>query len=122
MRIIVTETTQRHGKFNAHLEGGTHLTTSTQPFFDSARELLRRGYHPNTPIAMRHHGSATDSLTSAIGDAAKLIAHDGRFIPGPRCQKRRSKLEGLSPVHKTGGPSGGDRAQPIFAISEAASG
>jgi hypothetical protein len=31
MRIIVTETTQRHGKFHAHLEGGTKLKDMCGP-------------------------------------------------------------------------------------------
>jgi hypothetical protein len=56
---------------------------------------------------MRHHGSATDSLTSTIGDAAKLIAHDGRFIAWTPLPKEASKPEGLSPVAQNGWTLGG---------------
>jgi hypothetical protein len=47
------------------------VVDSHQPFLDGARELLQRGYDPETILVMRHAGSKTDSLRGKIGEAAK---------------------------------------------------
>ena len=53
MHIIVTETTQRRGKYHAQL-----CEPTRQPLLDGARELLGRGVDPQTPLVMRRAGSA----------------------------------------------------------------
>lgn len=48
------------------------LTRATrQPFFDGARELLKRGIDPDTPLISRHEGSQTIALQSTVGEAAR---------------------------------------------------
>lgn len=66
------------GRYQARLDDGSELVKSSrQPFLDGARELLRRGIDPVTPIVMRRPGSATDALRSTIGAAAKLTVDEG---------------------------------------------
>jgi hypothetical protein len=60
------------------------LTTSHQPFLDSARQLLAQGVDPDTVLAMRHEGKDHDALRGRLGDLAKLTvseASDGRSLP-----------------------------------------
>lgn len=69
---------KRAGIYQAHLGG--HLVCATrQPFYDSARVLLRAGYHPWLLLSMRHEGSSRRSLTSTIGAAATLTVRESAF-------------------------------------------
>ena len=60
------------GQYDGYL--GTRLLVcgSRQPFLDSCRELLRLGFDPAATAVMQRIGSATESLRSRIGAAAKL--------------------------------------------------
>ena len=75
--IVIEETSQRRGKFSAHLlDGRKLLSSSRQPLLDAARVLLAEGIPPETPIAMQHKGSATIAMTSTVGEAAKLTVKE----------------------------------------------
>ena len=75
--IVIAETSQRRGKFSAHLPDGRELLSSSrQPLLDAARVLLAEGIPPETPIAMQHKGSATIALSSTVGEAAKLTVKE----------------------------------------------
>ena len=77
LRIVIEETSQRRGKFSAHLPDGCKLLSSSrQPLLDAARVLLAEGIPPETPIAMQHKGSATIAMTSTVGAAAKLTVKE----------------------------------------------
>ncbi|WP_336486483.1 hypothetical protein [Methylobacterium nigriterrae] len=106
MPITIIELTVRpnprgYGQPSVYL-GGTFLCTVRQPFFDGARELLRRGYSPDTLLTMRHQGSAHRSFVPIpIGQAAKLTVvendTDGlrvtRYEPYPlKTERKREKL------------------------------
>ena len=84
--IVVAETSQRRGKFSAHLgDDRKLLSSSRQPLLDVARVLLAEGIPPETPIAMQHKGSAIIAMTSTVGEAAKLTVKEGPV--GPRFRK-----------------------------------
>jgi hypothetical protein len=51
--VITVKPVDRYGTFDAYL-GERLLTTSHQPFLDSARVLLAEGIDPATPMVMRH--------------------------------------------------------------------
>src|SRR6516164_6662934 len=70
--MIVIEEYKRRGRFDAYLEDSRWLCRSATPLLDASRKLLAEGLPPETPIAMRHKNSATVSLRSTIGAAAKL--------------------------------------------------
>ena len=84
--IVIEETSQRRGKFSAHLlDGRKLLSSSRQPLLDAARVLLAQGIPPETPLAMQHKGSATIAMTSTVGEAAKLTVEEEPG--GPRFRK-----------------------------------
>ena len=86
--IVIEETSQRRGKFSAHLLDGRKLLSSNrQPLLDAARVLLAQGIPPETPLAMQHKGSATIAMTSTVGEAAKLTVEEEPG--GPRFRKWR---------------------------------
>jgi len=85
--IVIEETSQRRGKFSAHLlDGRKLLSSSRQPLLDAARDLAQ-GILPETPLAMQHKGSATIAMTSTVGEAAKLTVEEEPG--GPRFRKWR---------------------------------
>lgn len=53
-----------------HENGLVVLEKTRLPFFAGCRELIKRGFDPDTPVAFRHAGSATISMRSTIGRAA----------------------------------------------------
>jgi hypothetical protein len=73
LRLIASPDRKRLGAFSAYLETGDALVAgSRQPVVDGARELLARGFDPNTPLTMRHEGKAYDSFQPMpIGHWAK---------------------------------------------------
>jgi hypothetical protein len=86
--IVIEETSQRRGKFSAHLlDGRKLLSSSRQPLLDAARVLPAQGIPPETPLAMQHKGSATIAMTSTVGEAAKLTVEEEPG--GPRFRKWR---------------------------------
>jgi hypothetical protein len=58
---------------------GEELTHHKAPIHAAARALLDRGASPTATLRMRHQGSATVSMTGAIGALAKLtiVEDDG---------------------------------------------
>ena len=81
--IVIEETSQRRGKFSAHLlDGRKLLSSSRQPLLDAARVLPAQGIPPETPLAMQHKGSATIAMTSTVGEAAKLTVEEEPGGPG----------------------------------------
>ncbi|MDF2995103.1 MAG: hypothetical protein K0R27_740 [Xanthobacteraceae bacterium] len=59
-----------NGRYAALVEGEV-IVTSRQPFYASARALLKRGVYPETPITMRHEGSSIASMRSTVGHASQ---------------------------------------------------
>ena len=111
IEITITPTNRHRHHYDAYI-GSTLLCTSRIPFFDGARVLLSKGYDPNTPLTMRHQGSALVSLRSTIGSAAKLtVVENGRdgpvfgaYEPYPLKEKRKAeKLSASSAVTQTDG-------------------
>jgi hypothetical protein len=82
---ITVKPVDRYGTFDAYL-GERLLTTSRQPFLDSARVLLAEGIDPATPLVMRRAGSQTDSLKGAVSAAAKLTVKETSTV-GPIFRK-----------------------------------
>jgi hypothetical protein len=77
LAIVIMETKQRNGRFEARLDGDDHvLCVSRTPFFDAARELVANGYDPNLTLIMRHAGSEADSLRAKLGTAASLTVEE----------------------------------------------
>ena len=75
--IVIEETSERRGRFSAHLgDGRKLLSSSRQPLLDAARVLLAEDTPPETPIAMQHKGSATIAMTSTVGQAAELTVKE----------------------------------------------
>ena len=93
--IVIEETSQRRGKFSAHLPDGRKLLSSSrQPLLDAGRVLLAEGIPPDPRIAMQHKGSATIAMTSTVGVAAKLTVEEES--DGPRFRKWRPFPAGWS--------------------------
>lgn len=67
--IDVHELPSRHGLFSADWNGERIVKGSRTPFFDAARQLVKRGIDPSAVMLMRSHGS--DSLRARVGEAAK---------------------------------------------------
>ena len=73
MILIVRETAKRHGRFDGWIEGSIEgfgpvvIPSSTQPFLDAARELIKRKVDPATILTMRHKKTGTNSLRGPIG-------------------------------------------------------
>ena len=81
--IVIRETAMRRGQFEARLGAGGRLlvASSTTPFMDAARALLKLGYAPDTILTMRHDGSTTEALRAPIGKAARLTTDGVYFRP-----------------------------------------
>ena len=63
-------------RFDACLNGELILT-SRQPWYDAARELLRRGYPGDTLLTLRHAGKPDDRVVPLeIGDLAQWSISD----------------------------------------------
>jgi hypothetical protein len=73
-------------RFDACLNGELILT-SRQPWYDRARELLRRGYPGDTLLTLRHAGEDYD-----------------RFMP--RCRSSAAKLASPSALARTSSSTG----------------
>jgi len=74
---LVVKPADKPGRYEVMIEGsGTLLGATRLPFYESARELLRRGFNPEAGIAFRHDGSATISMRSSIEQAANLTVDD----------------------------------------------
>ncbi len=85
--IVIRETAMRRGQFEARLGAGGRLlvASSTTPFLDAARALLKLGYAPDTILTMRHDGSTTEALRAPIGKAARLTTDGVYFRPFRDC-------------------------------------
>jgi hypothetical protein len=93
LAIVIMETKQRNGRFEARLDGDDRvLCVSRTPFFDAARELVANGYDPNLTLIMRHAGSDTDSLRAKLGTAASLTLEETDYGPKLRRWKPFSTL------------------------------
>lgn len=88
------EGTRKTLKYRVRLgadDGEVLLESVRTPFFDAARELLRRGLDPSAVLEMRHRGSSIVALRQAIGRAAKLTVIEtnkvgpliARWVPFP---------------------------------------
>ena len=84
-------------RFDAYLDGKLILT-SRQPWYDGARELLRRGYPGDTLLTIRHAGKDCDnSVPLEIGYLAQWSISDSdrgglkriRWQPMPEFLKRQ---------------------------------
>ena len=89
IRLIIRPcpiTSSKHAdKFDAYPDGH-YIVTSREPLFDGARELLRRGYDPDTLMTTRHDGKAFDNFKPApLGKLAGLSSRDDKN--GPRIVK-----------------------------------
>lgn len=70
-----------HQQWQAWIDGEL-VYTGREPFFPTARILQSRGVPDDTPIALRHRGAGHVSLTSTVGQAAKLtVTDDNRGRP-----------------------------------------
>jgi hypothetical protein len=77
---VPTDTHPAPLRFEATLDGA-HVVTSHQPLADGARVLLARGWHPDTPVTIRHAGSVHDSFAPRpIGEWARWTYTDGRRL------------------------------------------
>ena len=80
----------RSARFIARLgDEGRVLGTFTAPLCGGARVLLAEGVPPETPVQMRHAGSATIALRSTVGRAASLTVNEETGDGKPRFAKWR---------------------------------
>jgi hypothetical protein len=102
--VIVTMPSGRPGLFVA-MCGNTQLCDATrQPFLDGCRELLRNGAAGSDLAVLRHAGSSTDSLRSAVSVAARVTTEETGSGP-PRFRAFRSapsRWEGSSNIALNG--------------------
>ncbi len=80
VRLIIrlcSLTAAKHAdKFDAYVDGH-YIVTSREPLLDGARELLRRGYDPDTLVTTRHDGKAFYSFEPApLGRLAGLTMEE----------------------------------------------
>ena len=69
--LITSPHIEKSDRFDAFLDG-EFVVTSRQPRLDGARELLRRGYSPDTLMTTRAHDRGYDSFIPApIGELAR---------------------------------------------------
>src|SRR6476660_9254725 len=66
LNIIVSPAAGSPGKFDAHLDGGRYLVTSTSPLIDACRILIEHGCDPETKVAMRHLGRDYDAIWGRV--------------------------------------------------------
>jgi hypothetical protein len=79
-RLIVIPLESKPGRFSGRLEstGQVIVGNTKQPLADGARELLARGFNPNTLLTMRHEGLPHDSFELfKIGQWAGLTFREG---------------------------------------------
>jgi len=77
LAIVIMETKQRNGRFEARLDGDDRvLCVSRTPFFDAARELVANGYDPNLTLIMRHAGQPCRRDPAANSTQHLLILPD----------------------------------------------
>jgi hypothetical protein len=75
IRILIEE--GAGGRYQAVVNGEVLIKSSRQPFFDGARELLRRGVDPEATLVMVRR-SGVYSLRAKLGEAAKLAVEETR--------------------------------------------
>ncbi len=115
--IIVTVVPVGRGRYDAYLAPGDRIVTASRiPFLDAARALLKLGVPPEARFTLRHEGSATNSLTGTVGEAARWAVEERdqgsvRFVPW----KAFPPSSGGSPIASTGqgGTPPVDRTNPL---------
>jgi hypothetical protein len=84
---IIVSPIRAPGRFQARLgsTGELLVVSSRQPFVDSARALIEKGYDPTETLEMMHAGSGVVALRARLGKAARLSVEEGvngpRFVP-----------------------------------------
>jgi hypothetical protein len=106
--ITVSPIKASPGRFQARLgsTGELLVGSSRQPFVDSARVLLEKGYDPNVTLQMVHAGSQVVALRARLGKAAKLSVEEG--VNGPRFVAFRKDLKpcvDASPIPSDASPA-----------------
>jgi hypothetical protein len=112
--IVVSPVPGSPGHFRAQLEGTDEVlvASSRQPFVDSARALVAKGFDPNATLIMRHSGSDVVALKARLAVAAKRDVEEGpngpRFVShrtGPKTRvaaspvaKKQERAPGLPDV------------------------
>ena len=78
-------------KFDAWLDGH-YIVTSREPLLDGARELLRRGYSPDTLLTTRHDGKDFDNFEPLpLARLARLSTqHDRERRPSLKVQAHKT--------------------------------
>ena len=108
LRLVTKPNLQRrHGelvhidKFEASLDG-KRICISRQPRLDGARELLRRGYSPDTLMTTRAHDRGYDSFVPApIGElAGQTVVESNRDGLQRRPWKSFESTESAPPVDR----------------------
>jgi hypothetical protein len=101
--IIVAPVPGSAGHFRAQLAVTDEVlvASSRQPFVDSARALVAKGFDPKGTLIMRHSGSDVVALKARLSVAARLSVEEGphgpRFVPHRTGSKTRVAA---SPVAK----------------------
>lgn len=94
MTLTIIVSAVRPGRYSARLDG-RELCRSTEPFFTSARALMREGVDPDTLITMQHEGSGVPSFVPVkLGMAAKRIVVENDR-EGPRVARYRPFSPGM---------------------------
>lgn len=93
IRITVEEIGLRRGLFAAHMDERT-LAVSRTPLFSAARVLIDEGHSPDDEICMQHIDSATVSIKTTVGVAARLSVEETGGAPLLRAWRARPPLEG----------------------------
>jgi hypothetical protein len=81
---------------------------SRTPLFEAARALLRAGYDPAVPVASRHSGSTTKSMTSTVGKAAGLTVEENAsngprivpWVPYPGADRQNAEAHAAAAVER----------------------
>jgi hypothetical protein len=85
--IIVSPIKASPGRFQARLRSNDELlvASSRQPFVDSARALIEKGYGPIMMLEMMHADSNVVAVRARLGKAARISVEEGvngpRFVP-----------------------------------------
>jgi hypothetical protein len=82
------------GRYQTRLDGRLLVTSSTSPFFDSARVLIAEGFSPSAVLEGRRNGRPDWDLRALLGVAAGLVVRE--TANGPICRPLvapRSMLE-----------------------------
>jgi hypothetical protein len=75
VEIVVRPCASGRGRFQAVFAGEV-LCASRTPLLTAARVLRRRGISDDTPLVMRHEGSAVIAMRTTVGVAAGLRVVD----------------------------------------------